>query len=362
MKVIHIVEAFAGGVFNSIRLLINNINNCEYIIIHGKRDKTPSNIQKYFPENVKLIRWRHALREINPIKDSLALYELISLLKKYKNEVDIIHLHSSKAGFLGRLGARLLGLQDKVIYNPRGAAFLRCDISNKKKAFYMMLEKLGAQFGGLVVACSKSESIAFNNIGINAIFINNGYNCNNHSDSLKNFNKKITSKTIIGTIGRITHQKNPQLFNQIAQHFNNIEFLWIGDGELKNLLTSKNITITGWLSQQELSALLSTTVDIYLSTSLWEGLPVAVLQAMCYKKPLILHNCVGNRDLVVNEYNGYLFETLEEAINVINKLLSNKRLISLFGLNSYELFLREFSIKHTAKQYKQLYEKLCSKN
>lgn len=57
-------------------------------------------------------------------------------------------------------------------------------------------------------------------------------------------------------------------------------------------------------------------VYIYLFTSLWEGLPVAVLQAMCYKKPL-LYNCVGTRDLVVNEYNGYLFETFDEAIKTI---------------------------------------------
>ena len=55
----------------------------------------------------------------------------------------------------------------------------------------------------------------------------------------------------ICTVGRIGFQKNPKLFNEIAQEFPDLQFTWIGDGELRNELTSKNINITGWLERKE---------------------------------------------------------------------------------------------------------------
>ena len=68
------------------------------------------------------------------------------------------------------------------------------------------------------------------------------------------------------------------MFNEIAKNFPNIQFTWIGDGELRSELTSKNITITGWLERKDVLKELNNN-DIFILTSLWEGLPISLLEA-----------------------------------------------------------------------------------
>lgn len=355
MKVIHIVESFAGGVFDFLVDLVNGLTEFQHIIVHGKRENTPNDYKKYFPERTNFFYWKNVVREINPKQDLLALIELINILKNQK-DIDVIHLHSSKAGFLGRVSARSLGLQDKVTYTSHGVSFLRKDVSQLKLKQFVWFEKIANKFGGKVIACSKSEAEEFRKYGIDANYIYNGIDVNEVYSS--NVNSK--DKIIIGTVGRITHQKNPKLFYKIASYFKsfpNIKFLWIGDGELKHELISENIEITGWLSRNEALEKLK-EINIYLSTSLWEGLPLSVLQAMALQKPLILSNCVGNMDLVKNNYNGFLFKDRNEAIRSIENLLADKNLIQNFGENSYKMYKVNFTLNKMIENYKKLYLKI----
>ncbi|MQJ98206.1 glycosyltransferase, partial [Escherichia coli] len=137
------------------------------------------------------------------------------------------------------------------------------------------------------------------------------------------------------TCGRITEQKNPTLFNQIAAAFaqrQDVKFVWIGDGENEQraLLTSTNIVVTGWYSKAEVESTVR-AADLYLSTSLWEGLPFSVLEALSLGKCLLLSDCVGNRDLVKDGYNGFSFLTAEEAIGRIEWLMQNREAIRQMG-------------------------------
>ena len=216
MKIIHIVESFAGGVFDFLVDLSNGMSNHEHIIIYAEREHTPKNFKDLFPGNAQFILWPNATREINPKKDFLALKELIMHLKHFK-DLNAIHLHSSKAGFLGRVASRVLGLQNSVLYTPHGVSFLRKDVSSLKHKVFVYLEKFGSWCGGKVIACSKSEATAFQNYNIDANYVNNGIQCNSFLSDNKTINH--TKKIKIGTIGRITYQKNPKLFNNIAEHF-----------------------------------------------------------------------------------------------------------------------------------------------
>jgi len=109
VNVVHIVESFSAGSFFFVSELTNGMTEHQHIIIHGRRDDTPNDIELYFPDNTRFYQWSHATREISIYQDISALYELIDLLKKIGN-IDVIHLHSSKAGFLGRVAARLTGI------------------------------------------------------------------------------------------------------------------------------------------------------------------------------------------------------------------------------------------------------------
>lgn len=354
MKIVHVMECFAGGTFNFLVDLTTELSNEEHIVIYGtNRENTPKNFKDLFNKNVKFIKWKTAQREMKPLKDIKALWELYTILKNI-DDIDIIHLHSSKAGFLGRIVSFFLGKSKKTIYTPHAISFLRLDVSPKKRKIFIWMEKFASLFGGKIVACSQSEKEAIEEQGIrNVTFINNGI-------KPLQVGKKIntSNKITIISVGRLSIQKNPKLFNDIASEFidnPNIQFIWCGDGELKSELTSPNIKCTGWIERKELEKYLS-NADIYLSTSLWEGLPLSVLEAMSIGLPVVLSDCVGNRDLVKN--NGFLYNNKLEAVKIINSFKENSRNLIFKGKESKEMFFKKFELNIMGNLYYSLYKKI----
>lgn len=354
MKIVHIMECFAGGTFNFLVDLTSELSNEEHIVIYGiNRENTPKNFKDLFNKNVKFIKWKTAQREMKPLKDVKALWELYTILKNIDN-IDIIHLHSSKAGFLGRIVSFLLGKSKKTIYTPHAISFLRLDVSPKKRKIFIWMEKFASFFGGKIVACSKSEKEAIEKQGIkNVTFINNGIK------PLQVEKKVNTSdKITIISVGRLSIQKNPKLFNDIALEFidnPDIQFIWCGDGELKSELISPNIKCTGWIDRKALENYLS-NADIYLSTSLWEGLPLSVLEAMSIGLPVVLSDCVGNKDLV--EDRNFLYQDKQKAIRIISYYVKNRNLLIENGLKSKKTFDRDFKLENMANLYYRLYRSL----
>jgi glycosyltransferase involved in cell wall biosynthesis len=147
------------------------------------------------------------------------------------------------------------------------------------------------------------------------------------------------------------------LFNAIAGYFADLpqfEFLWIGDGIDAHLLTAPNITITGWLSPAEAKSLLLTS-DVYLSTAKFEGLSFAVLEALALKKPVLLTDCVGNRDMVNQGLNGDLFTSPQQAIIKIIQYFNNGHMLPVMGGHSGLHCEDAFDILQTKDRYKDLY-------
>lgn len=348
MKVLHIVECFGGGVYDFIKNLTDDMNEYEITILYGDRGGLRKNFKDDFNKNIKFVKWENAQREISLSKDIKALFELVKVLKKEK--YDVIHLHSSKAGFLGRVGTKLVGQSKNVIYTTHGISFLRQDISNSKLKLFILLEKIGEICGGQTIACSKSEAEFIKSKGIKCEYINNGIKID---EKFVKQPKKDDITRIIN-VGRITEQKNPKLFNEIAQKYIDnpkIKFIWVGEGEDRELLSAQNIEITGWLSQEQVKERLKES-DIYLSTSKWEGLPLAVLQAMNYELPLILSNCVGNIDLVEDGINGNTYTEINEGIAKINKIKLDQ------GKKSLILLKEKFRVEIMAENYKKYYERI----
>lgn len=354
MKIVHVVECFAGGVFSFLSNLTNELDKEEYIIIYGiNRDNTPNNFREKFPPNTQFIPWKSASRNLNFFKDMKALWELYNILKKIDG-IDVIHLHSSKAGFLGRIVSFLLGKSEKTIYTPHAISFLRLDVSPKKRKVFIWMEKLASFFGGKIVACSQSEKEAIEEEGIkNVTFINNGIKPLQVEKKVN-----ISDKITMISVGRLSIQKNPKLFNDIALEFidnPNIQFIWCGDGELKSELTSPNIKCTGWIERKELENYLA-NADIYLSTSLWEGLPLSVLEAMSIGLPVVLSDCVGNRDLVENK--DFLYQDKQKAVQMINYYIKNKKILKKESLKSKIIFDRYFKLDRMSNSYYYLYKNL----
>jgi hypothetical protein len=76
-------------------------------------------------------------------------------------------------------------------------------------------------------------------------------------------------------------------------------------------------------------------IDIYMQTSLWEGLPIAVLEAMAMEKPVIATNIIGNKDIVVHNETGFLFDDISE-LEAYFEILQSANIRSDFGKKGLE--------------------------
>ncbi|PWT71540.1 MAG: glycosyl transferase family 1 [Bacteroidetes bacterium] len=355
MRIVHVAEPLVAGVATFVRSLVEGMREDSHVIVHGERPQlmiSEKVIEDFPRDNVRFIRWRSAQREIRPVKDLRALIELYLILLRLKKSsgIDVVHLHSSKSGFIGRLACRAAGIR-QVVYTPNGAPFLGG--SGLTRFVFRQLERIAAVFGGQVVCCSPSEHVAYRDIGIHAARINNGVAVPKRRETT--FDGSSCFRVV--TCGRIIGQKNPTLFNEIASYFEDvpgIEFIWVGDGEDRALLTAKNVSVTGWLpwrsTQRHLSA-----ASIYISTSNFEGMPFAVLEALVLKKTVLLKDCVGNRDIVTKGINGDLFQTAGMAILKILQYHNNREMLSIMGENSQRHCEREFDLTSMSSAYRNLY-------
>lgn len=352
-KILHIVESFGGGVYSFLVDLINETDK-EYdiTIAYGVRQETLENFKGYFSDRVKFIKIENFARNITLKKDLNAFKEIKSIIGK--ENPDIIHLHSSKAGALGRLAVS--GKKIKMFYNPHGFSFLKKDDSKIKRIMYWIIEKTLAILNNkcTIIGCSQGEYKEAKRLNKNSICISNGINVEKLNKEIEKFkSKEIDNKNLkICTVGRIDYSKNPEMFNKIANTFPNLQFTWIGDGELRNKLTSSNITITGWKKREEVLKILNEQ-DVFILASLWEGLSISLLEAMVMKKTCIVSNCTGNKEVIINEENGFIVEKFEDYIKAINKILNNKNEISKEKI--YENVNNRFNLKNTIEQYKKIY-------
>lgn len=352
MKIVQFVEAFGAGVYTYVKDLCNYIvenypkDTEVYLIYSPNRDEFDHHIfYKEINSKVNLIEIKMN-REINIGNDLSIIKQTRNILKKIKP--DIIHLHSSKSSVLGRIAAFKIIPNNKIFYSPHGYSFVQKNISDTKKILFKTIEKtMPLLFGGITIASGYTEFQISKSYG-KSVLINNGVDLNLPSLLFK---KNTNSKLTIGTIGRLSFQKNPNLFNQLAQNLPEYNFIWIGDGELKHILTSPNIEITGWIKTREELLQKINQLDIYTQVSLWEGLPISILEAMAMKKPLVVTNVVGNKDTVIEKYNGFIFNTINEALDAFKKL-ENNSIRNDMSENSYLFCNSDFNkVKNLEKIY-----------
>lgn len=352
-KVLHIVESFGSGVFSFLVDLINCTDSeFEIVVAYGVRSETLPNFKDYFSDKVRFIKVDNFTRSINPIKDIKAVKEIKRIVKDEKP--DIVHMHSSKAGIIGRIAIN--GRKVKMLYNPHGFSFLMKDSSKFKRLIYWWIEKLAALRKCTIVGCSKGEYEEALKLSKNAICINNGINIEKLEDCVKGLERiKTDFKNLkVCTCGRLGFQKNPEMFNKIAEQFPNIQFTWIGDGELREKLTSKNIKITGWMKREDvLEEVLNN--DIFILASLWEGLPISLLEAMYLERICLVSNVIGNRDVINNEQNGFVCEKSADFCSVIHSIMDGKYDINTIVNNSKEDVIKKYDVKLMSEKYMKLY-------
>ena len=259
-------------------------------------------------------------------------------------------MHSSQSGVLGKLAS--WNYKSSKVYSPHGFAFLKQDTTIWKQNIYKGIESIFALFDCILVASSKTEYEVAKHITSKVKLITNGINTSSLNEYLNIIPNN--EKPVVGMIGRALPQKNPAFFNRIAELMPDVHFEWIGDGDLRKLLTAPNIHIVGWGPRDEALHYLAKS-DIYIMTSLWEGMPLSLLEAMYLKKPCIVTNVVGNKDVIQNDINGFVCNNENEFVNKIHYLIENKNERQRMGLEAHKDVVERYNSRIMAEKYNEVY-------
>ncbi len=261
------------------------------------------------------------VREVNPLKDLQALFRLTGFIRR--GRYTIVHTHSSKAGILGRWAARLAGTP-VIVHTVHGWGHHERQHPLVRR-FYILLERATARITDklIVVSPRNTEKGLADGIGTpeKYITIRSGI-------ELDRFLKPTRPREavreelgippdvpVVGTVTRLSPQKAPLDFVDAAAHVAarrpDVHFVIVGDGPLRAEMEAA-IAVRSLTDRVHLTGLrrdvpdLMHSFDVFALTSLWEGLPRVLPQAMTTGLPIVATAVDGNAEAVTDGVNGFL--------------------------------------------------------
>lgn len=285
VKVAHIFAELLqeGAIKENIDTLFM-VDEFDVYLAYSLRPQTPKNYTDFLDQRVHLIEMENVgVKGLTNLKSDIAAIKELRQIEK-DVQPDVIHLHSSVAGGLGRLAYK--GKNNTVVYTPHGYAHILMGPGKKSKIYKFAEKVLGNK--ALTLTCCESEDEEAKKFSRRTAYVETGVNLADLSASLDGIEPVKNDKFTVFTLGRACVQKQPQLFNKIAELVPEAQFIWIGNGELENELTAPNIEVTGWKPRKEALAM-AKGADAFILCSLGEAIAMSLIENM-YIKKLILVN------------------------------------------------------------------------
>lgn len=354
VHILHVVESFAAGTLRIVCQMVNGqaSDGHRVSLAYSLREETPQDWREHLDARVEVhhLPMRRALSPLADFKSLLALMRLVARLRP-----DIAHLHSSKAGALGRIASlRFTGV--RWYFSPHGLSFLQSSTPGQVHPVYLTLERLLARMPAAMVACSPSEAQLIERyLGRTPLLVPNGIAL----ECIRSGPAPTSGRAVtVGTAGRISPARHPELFARVARRLTGrgLRFVWLGSGEpqAQDELRRAGVEVSGWLPHSKLLELLG-GLDVYLQCSRWEGLPVAVMEAMASGLPVVATDIVGNRDLVRHGKTGWLATSEDGLVAGVERLAQDPALRLSWGAAAREHVLNSHSTHNMMRQLYQAY-------
>ena len=341
MKILQIITLCElGGAQTVVVNLANHLvkEGHEVIVASGEGD---GKMWSMLNPKIKKEHCTHLQRSLSPINDTLTIIDFIKLYWKHKP--DIIHLHSSKAGMLGRVAFP----SNKIIYTVHGFDSIR--LAYRK---FLPIEKFMQRACKAIVGVSKYDKTNLKSEGItkNVHCIYNGIKPLEQEELAIKVPDKYKKKILC--IARLAAPKRADLFMEVAKLLPNYAFLWIGNQKEvsdhpENVFFMGNIPNAG---------IYNSIADLFMLASDYEGLPMVILEAMSLRKPIVASNVGGIKEIVRNNENGFVVgNSAEEFKSKIECILENEELQSILSENSYKIFKDELTVDKMVESYLKIY-------
>ena len=315
--------------------------------------------------------------EIAPAADVLALLRLVRHFSKAR--VDLVHTHSSKAGLLGRLAARLAGVP-AVVHTVHGWSFNRTQPSAVQTAF-VGLERAVAPLADRLVVVSEHDAREGRSRHIGRpdqyTLVRSGIDAAAYGvapadrESVRRSLGIEPHHVLVGTLACLKPQKAPLDFVRAAAaartHHPELRFVVAGDGPLREAASREIaelglagiVQLLGW--RRDVAALLG-AMDVFLLTSRFEGLPRAVLQAMAAGVPVVATAVNGTPEAVRDRASGLLVppEAPERAAEAVIELVRDPGLRARCIAGGRAALGDGFDIRRMVHRLEEIYISLLS--
>jgi glycosyltransferase involved in cell wall biosynthesis len=312
----------------------------------------------------------HVIETLKPF--NISTYKAVKKIMTDEN-IDILHAHGTRALSNTLFPAKSLGLP--VAYTVHGWSFHQDQSFPIRRTREISEKYLTNQVDRTISVSNSNQRDGLERFNMKRSQVIN------YGIDLERFNAKrplndIRSelgiregKTVVGFLVRMTIQKDPftliKAIADVAEVTRDIQFLFIGDGDLKqqsiDLAAKLGVSdmVTFHPFRTDIPEVLN-TFDIYTLPSLWEGLPIGMLEAMAMSKAIVATPVDGSKEAIISGENGILVPCKDHhaLAEAILKLHHNKDLRIGFGNAARRTVEERFDLKMMIKNNEELYHSL----
>jgi glycosyltransferase involved in cell wall biosynthesis len=385
-KIIHIITRLdmGGSAQNTLQTCTKLSEKYETILVHGLScESGMTDLEKRLIDRgvneakmlgVKIIPLPALVRNIRPLKDLKALLRLAWLI--FKEKPDIVHTHSSKAGILGRLAAKIAGVAC-LVHTPHGHVFYGHFGLLASKTF-LWIERIFSKFTDRIVALTNGERNDYIKLSVcppdKLLRIHSGVELKAFMQANGNRIEKRRllgldpNGAVIGFVGWLLPIKGPEYLLKAMEHiwpdYPQAALIMVGKGKLDLELRTRalrmnangRVKFLGW--REDVSEIMP-VFDLLALPSLNEGMGRVLVEAMAAGRPIVASEVGGIPDLVKHGETGYLVPPANEKAlaRAIKKILNDPVCAKRMGQRGKE-YCRQFSLEAMIQKLDHLYENL----
>lgn len=316
LRILYVIEAMQGGARRHILQLLTHLDSKCFrpaLVCSTRRDPSAESDILRLREAGIPITVIPMRREIYPLADATAYVQLTRHLRA--NRYDIVHTHCAKAGVLGRLAARRARVP-VIIHTPHLLPFQWT--RGARRQVYLAVERCAAKWTDRIIVLTEGQKRLAIEAGLcgeqSLSVVPNGIALWQYDRSAERLRKRRAlgidgSTPLVGTVARLVHQKGLEYFLQAArtvrQHLSPSRFLIVGEGPLEYSLRSLAARLglgeaCFWIPHQAKIEAIYCALDVFVLSSLWEGLPYALLEAMGAQCPIVATSIPGPTDVLID--------------------------------------------------------------
>ena len=377
LKILHTTTRIVqgGGVEHNVMITIDHLKDqFDFHLLSGREN----NVSELYETNgFKVITNPYLIRDISPVNDLKALWHMWRLIKKEK--YDIVHTHETKASLLTRIAAYFAGCPF-IIYGLHGVTF-NDPMSVIKKTFFIFLEKWTVPMSDFIISVGQDTIDQYHKHGIakkmpyqvvrSGIDLDQFEKGGLHTEREKiEFRKKwgiLPNEFVLLNVGRFSYSKAQrytiEAFASCLKTSPNSKLIFVGDGELveecqekvKKLEIEKNVLFVGYIPNVQ--DFLSIT-DVFVITSLREGLPRVTVEASLKKVPVVGFEVEGISEVICHRESGFIVPKYDVASleKRIVELLKNPDKGKRFAEKAYSFVKKEWDSKKMIKDLEFIYK------